>query len=397
MKNTNNPKNNLATELEEAKQRVSKLETLADKLNKQLTKAREGLRRRGAEHKQIEKSLRESTEKYQAIFREARNGIVLIDIDTGQIIDCNPEFAKQAGRRISTLKKMKIWQFRPSKKQEFAKDMFQEIREKGIGGSDELEFTKPSGEAVIIGFLSKKITIGGKDYLQSITWDITERRQAEIKLRRSESQLRLLSQRVLHVQEEERTRIAGELHDQLSQELVALKIEAVLLAEQLMDNSKLHERALALQNLTGRLIKTTNRLSFELRPEILDKLGLYRAIQWCAEDFEHRTGISCPTEFMNSDLKVPRATAIIAYRILQEALANVRWHAKASQVKVSVSQEDNSLILSIIDNGIGMDILQLDDGASLGLMGMRERANIVGGTFHINSEAGKGTSIRVCL
>ena len=397
MKITHSPKDDLATELEEAKQRVSKLEALADKLNDQLVKAKEELQLKRAEHKQIEKSLRESTEKYQAIFREARNGIALIDIGTGQIVDCNPEFAKQAGRTLSTLKKMKIWEFVPSKKQGMSKNMFREIKKKGIGGLDEFELIKPSGETICIGFLSKKITIGGKDYLQSITWDITERRQAEIKLMRSESQLRLLSQRVLHVQEEERTRIACELHDQLSQELVALKIEAVLLAEQLTDNSKLHERALAFQNLAGRLINTTNRLSFELRPAILDKLGLHRAIQWCAEDFEHRTGISCPTEFINADLKVPRETATTAYRILQEALTNVRRHARASQVKVSVSQEDNSLILSVIDNGIGMDILQLDDGASLGLMGMRERANIVGGTFHINSETGKGTSIRVCL
>jgi len=397
MKNTNNPKDDLTTELEEAKRRASRFEALAEKLNKQLAKAREGLRRRGVEHKQIETALRESTEKYQAIFREARNGIALIDISTGQIVDCNPEFAKQAGRTLSTLKKMKIWEFVPSKKQGMSKNMFREIKKKGIGGLDEFELTKPSGEIICIGFLSKKITIGGKDYLQSITWDITERRQAQIKLLRSESRLRLLSQRILCIQEDERSRIARDLHDQLSQELVALKIEAISLAEQLTDNSKLHERAQALQAIAGRLLETTNRLSFELRPAILDKLGLLRAIEWYTEDFEHSSGISCPTESTNTEFKAQKTTATAAYRIVQEALTNVRRHAKASQVKVNVSHEDRSLVISIIDDGIGMNVSALNDRSSLGLLGMSERANTVGGTFQINSEIGKGTEIHVRL
>ena len=397
MKSNKKHTERLLIELKEEKQRVLKLESLAGKLKQQLVKAKEDLQLSKTKHKQVEKALRDSNKKYQGLFKEARNGITLIDIDTGKIVECNPEFAKLTGRSISTLKKMKIWEFRPPIKQQYAKERFQDIRAKGFGGSTELEFIKPNGEVVNIGFLSKRITIGGKEYLQSITWDITERKQAEIKLRRSESRLRLLSQRVLNIQEEERSRIARELHDQLSQELAALKIEAISLAEQLVDNAELHERARALQIIVDRLLDTTNRLSLELRPAALDRLGLFRAIEWCTEDFEHSTGISCPTSFSSYELEVPKAIATTAYRILQEALSNVRRHAKASQVKVNISQEDRSLVLNIIDSGIGVDISTLDDKTSLGLLGMRERANIVGGTFQIHSETGKGTDIHVSL
>ena len=397
MKSNKKHTERLLIELKEEKQRVLKLESLAGKLKQQLVKAKEDLQLSKTKHKQVEKALRDSNKKYQGLFKEARNGITLIDIDTGKIVECNPEFVKLTGRSISTLKKMKIWEFRPPIKQQYAKERFQDIRAKGFGGSTELEFIKPNGEVVNIGFLSKRITIGGKEYLQSITWDITERKQAEIKLRRSESRLRLLSQRVLNIQEEERSRIARELHDQLSQELAALKIEAISLAEQLVDNAQLHERARALQIIVDRLLDTTDRLSLELRPAVLDRLGLFRAVEWCTEDFEHSTGISCPTSFSSYELEVPKAIATTAYRILQEALSNVRRHAKASQVKVNISQEDRSLVLNIIDSGIGVDISTLDDKTSLGLLGMRERANIVGGTFQIHSETGKGTDIHVSL
>jgi PAS domain S-box-containing protein len=396
MKGNKKPPGKLLSESTEAKHRVSKLGAAEDKLKKQLVKTKEELRLSRAQHKLIEKALKDSNKKYQAIFKEARNGITLVNINTGQIVECNPEFAKLTGRKISTLKKMKIWEFRPPNKQQTAKEMFQYIRAKGFGGSDELEFIKPGGEIVNIGFLSKKISIGGKEYLQSITWDNTERKQTEVRLRRSESQLRLLSQRILDIQEEERARIARELHDQLRQELAALKIEAISLTEKLVDNAELHERARALQIIADRLIDTTDSLSLELRPAVLDKIGLFKAIERCTRDFEHRTGISCPTSF-NSGLNAPKATTTAAYRILQEALTNVRRHAKASQVKVKVSQENGSLVLSIIDNGIGVDISALNDRSSLGLLGMRERANIAGGTFQISSKIGKGTGIHLSL
>jgi len=256
----------------------------------------------------------------------------------------------------------------------------------------ELEFNRGDGTTV---WTEGRISIlrdpdGKPAELVGIVRDIDERKKAEDALKRSESQLRLLSRRVLEVQEEERSRIARELHDQLGQELVALKIEAVSLAERLED-SQLHERAGSVLSLVEQLDATAHRIAVSLRPEILDELGLVRAIQWFAEDFERRSGVSCPVESPVGELSLPKPIATCAYRILQEALTNVWKHAKASQVKIKVSTKDDILFVSIADNGVGVDLKRLSDATSLGLLGMRERARLVGGKLDLRSNRrGKG-------
>lgn len=228
--------------------------------------------------------------------------------------------------------------------------------------------------------------------------DITELKHSEEVLMRSESQLRLLSQRIIEVQEEERARIARELHDQLGQELVALKIEAVSLAEKLADTPVLRERARAILDLAERLDATSHRIAVNIRPEILDELGLMKAIQWYAEDFERRSGISCPVEAPVDEPMLPKQTATSAYRIVQEALTNVWKHSRASQAKVKVTATDTVLSVSVSDNGAGMDLKRLSDLPSLGLLGMRERARLVGGRLSIKrNRGGRGTCVAAHL
>ncbi|UCC16326.1 MAG: PAS domain S-box protein [Dehalococcoidales bacterium] len=140
--------------------------------------------------KEIEEKLHASEERYRGIFNEARDGIVLVDVNTGMITECNPEFEKQTGRTQEQLKEMKIWDLRPPDKIQAAFNKFKEITEKGVGESGELEFSKPDGTIVNIEFLSKKVTIEGKDCLQSITRDISIRRQMEENLRFSDTTLK---------------------------------------------------------------------------------------------------------------------------------------------------------------------------------------------------------------
>ncbi|HWR70337.1 MAG TPA: PAS domain S-box protein, partial [Dehalococcoidia bacterium] len=227
--------------------------------------------------------------------------------------------------------------------------------------------------------------------------DITERKHSEETLVRSEAQLRLLSQRILEVQEEERARIARELHDQLGQELVALKIEAVVLMEELAKSPRLRERARGVLDLIDRLDTTAHRIAVSIRPEILDKLGLVKAIQWYAEDFERRSGISCPVEAPNEELVLPKAVSTCAYRILQEALVNVWKHSRASQAKVKVTSGHGMVNISVSDNGVGMDLGRLSEGTSLGLLGMRERASLVGGKITIRRNRGGGLRVAAHL
>jgi PAS domain S-box-containing protein len=227
--------------------------------------------------------------------------------------------------------------------------------------------------------------------------DITEHKQAEQELRRSALQLRLLSKRIMEAQEGERGRIARELHDELGQQLFVLRMETESLAERVEDSPDLRNRVSRLLTLADELRATSQRIAVRIRPGVLEELGLVKAIQWFVEDFERRSGISCPVEAPGSNVVTSKGTAISAYRILQEALINVWRHSKASQVKVKISAEGDTMAISVIDNGVGVDLKKLSDRGSLGLLGMRERARLVSGTLTVQSKPGRGMRVTARL
>jgi len=227
--------------------------------------------------------------------------------------------------------------------------------------------------------------------------DITERKRSEEELRQSESRLRLLTQRMLEIQETERARFARDLHDQLGQDLVFLKIQAESLAKSLADEPRLQEKAMEIANVADRLKMTSSRIAASIGPGILDGLGLVRAVEWCAEDFERRTGISCPVDTPIADIKVAQATATATYRVLQEALTNVWRHAGASQVEVKLEKEGDWVVLTIADNGVGINAGLLSRKSTLGFLGMYERARLAGGSLNVASGSGRGTRIVVRL
>jgi PAS domain S-box-containing protein len=226
--------------------------------------------------------------------------------------------------------------------------------------------------------------------------DITILKKTEKELSSSENRLRMLSHRLLSVQEEERARIARDLHDLLAQELAAIKLAANSLSSKLT-NSILKDKANELVSLSDSLIITTRKLSTALRPEMLDKLGLVKAIQWYAEAFERQTGISCPVDDKTQGIdltEIDKDKTIAVYRIFQEAMTNVLRHAKATQVLVNVAiKPTKGLILSVIDDGVGMSLSKVSDESGIGLLGMRERALAVGGNLRISSQSNRGTRL----
>jgi PAS domain S-box-containing protein len=223
--------------------------------------------------------------------------------------------------------------------------------------------------------------------------DISELKRAEGDLRNSEAQLRLLTQRIFEIQEEERARFARDLHDELGQDIVFLKIKAESLTNCLRDAPGLHEQAAELVEVAERLKTTARRIAVNVGPGLLDSMGLVRAVEWYGEEFERRTGMSCPVDAPQDDIPMPRATALTAYRILQEALTNVWKHSGASQVCLKIERDRDSLLLHISDNGVGIGLRRLKTGPSLGLLGMTERARLAGGTLRVSSQAGKGTEL----
>jgi len=225
--------------------------------------------------------------------------------------------------------------------------------------------------------------------------DITKAKEDEEALRRSEHELRLLSQRIVEIQDEERSCIARELHDQLGQEIFALKMEVGLLMEHVPERSPLRHRIASLLELAGHLQSTCRAIAVGIRPLPYEDLGLRAAIQHCAEEFERRSGISCPVQALPFDPPLSKAANVVIHRVFQEALLNVWRHAKATQVSVRLSQVDDSILLEVSDNGVGFDSEKVKNPVSLGLRGMQERARLLGGCVDIRSVNGRGT--RVCL
>src|SRR5437588_11011522 len=226
--------------------------------------------------------------------------------------------------------------------------------------------------------------------------EIEDRKQAEDALRCSFDELRALAARLQSIREEERTRVAREIHDELGQALTAIKLESASLIRGVpVDAKEQLNRAQSIVKLVDETIQTVRRISTEMRPSILDDLGLVAAVEWAAEEFQSRTGTKCRLDLPHDDIVIDRERATALFRILQETLTNVARHASATHVNIRLAQEDGSLILEVRDNGKGISEERLSTGRPLGILGMRERALLLGGELAISGAPGDGTTVRV--
>ncbi len=224
---------------------------------------------------------------------------------------------------------------------------------------------------------------------------VVERERAEQEDRLSRQQLLNLYHQLEMVREEERTRIAREIHDELAQVLTALKLEISLLQKKLRDQAPaLQNNAKTILSLVDQTIPTVKQLIQDLRPPILDDLGLAETISWQGKEFERRTGIRCDLQLNLIEPEIDRARSTTMFRIFQETLNNVARHAQARHVKVNLEDESNLLTLRVQDDGIGIDSKHLN-GKSLGILGMRERARVWGGQVDFQTESQKGTTVVV--
>jgi PAS domain S-box-containing protein len=231
--------------------------------------------------------------------------------------------------------------------------------------------------------------------------DITERKQSEQQLKKSHDQLRDLSAHLQSVREEERTQIAREIHDELGQMLTVLKMDISFLKKKLIDSNDdrfpfdANQELLSMTNLVDSTIQSVRRIATELRPEILDELGIRDAIEWASQVFESRSGIK--TVFSSNAVEIPldrdRSTAL--FRIFQETLTNVARHANATKVTVNLECSDHELRMTIIDNGRGATDEELSSSRSLGILGMRERAILIGGEVNVAGQVGMGTTVSI--
>lgn len=230
-----------------------------------------------------------------------------------------------------------------------------------------------------------------------IAVDITEPKLAEEKLADSYRELEKLTTHLEVVREDEQKRIARELHDEMGSVLAALNINTALLAEKLpSEMTELREDVQCLVELVEAGIKAMRQTVSALRPSLLDELGLRFALEKYIQEFQHNTGIECDLRLPDADPAVNANEAAVIFRIVQESLTNVAKYAKASRVNVVLSDWETSVMLTIKDNGKGFDS-QVRKANSFGLLGIRERAAMVGGKAEISSEPGKGTMVRFSL
>ena len=230
---------------------------------------------------------------------------------------------------------------------------------------------------------------------EGVIWNITQSKLAEIEIRRSREQLQELSAHVQKVKEDERARIAREIHDDIGGNLTAIKIDLLWLTNRLSPDSKaMHEKAHAIERLVDRTMETTQRISRDLRPGILD-LGLIAAIEWQAEEFQRRMGIPCELVTSDDELYLDQDLCVAIFRIFQETLTNISKYAEATRVDVSLVAGEDVVVLEVVDDGRGIARDQLSKPGSFGIRGIQERARSLHGDVEIESMPGSGTRIKV--
>ena len=261
------------------------------------------------------------------------------------------------------------------------------------------------GEETAIETLKKGATdyvlkVGLKRLVPSVQRALTEakertgRRRAQEQLRRSLKQLRTLSVHLQHVREEEQIRIAREVHDELGQSLTGLKLELTWLASRLPRRSKvLHDKARSMAAHIDETIRAVRRIATELRPGVLDTAGLLAALEWQANQFQAQTGILCEVKAKVKEKLWDQDLNTAFFRIFQESLTNVIRHAKATKVEVRLAETDGHVVLQVTDNGRGISEMESHNMKSIGLLGIRERAGLLGGTLRIKGARGKGTTL----
>ena len=354
------------------------------------------------ERKQAEEALRRTEENFRLSLDDSPLGVRILTMES------NTVYANRVMLNIYGYGSIEELKTTPLKErctpESYAEYQIRKEKRKREGDRPSeysISIVRKNGEVRHLQAFRKGILWNGEEQFQVIYQDISERRQAEEALRASREQLRALAERLQAVREEERTQIAREIHDELGGALTGLKI----------DFSFLTRAALKIENETVRTsfiastdsmiksidatIQTVRRIAMELRPGILDDLGLVAALEWQLKDFEKRTGIR--SEFLppGEDISLDADLSTALFRIFQEALTNVARHSGATEVHVRLHVEAGSTTLEVEDNGKGIKNEKSLSSKSLGLLGMRERAQMFGGRITVTGTPGTGTTVTV--
>jgi PAS domain S-box-containing protein len=350
------------------------------------------------ERRKVEEALEQSERQYRLLFQNNPQPMIVFDERSQEIIGVNDSAVGHYGYARDdflsmTLKDLQVYPAAP--------DGFESIAnlppERSLGG--ELLHRRKDGSVMTVEATRYGTVWSGRAAELVLINDITERKRVESDLKASLEQLRTLAARLQSAREEERIRVAREVHDELGQVMAVVKMGLSTLSRSILEggisSAQIAGELRSSEALLDGLIASVTKVLERLRPVVLDELGIVASIRWQVDEFQARTGIVCDMEAGVESLDLDRERATALFRILQESLTNIIRHSGATTARVEISVDGDTVMLDIRDNGRGISEAELNNHGSLGLLGIRERAIFLGGKCHIEGFPGRGTEVSV--
>ena len=337
-------------------------------------------------------------DRFFKVFQASPVAIILRTLSEGRVIDVNASYTELVGFRREeligrTVHELGLWAD-PSQ----GERVLDRLKRKGVVRNVEGRFRRKSGDLRDVLIWGELTEIRGETVVIGMIVDITERKRMETELRQSREQLRSLSAHLQQIREEERMRIARELHDELGGFLTVLKLDlASLCKEPTTGSTSFRQKIDSMSKAIVGAIGSVRRICSDLRPSVLDHIGLTAGIGWQVEEWQAKTGIRCTMRSAIDDESIDSGRATAAFRVLQEALTNVARHAHASSVQVQLWIAEGRLRLEIHDDGCGIADRTVAEATSLGLLGMKERVHSYGGSVEIRGAPACGTTVDVSI
>ncbi len=347
--------------------------------------------------KKQEEALKLSEHKYRLLFDQNPMPMWMLSLPARKFLDVNPAAVEFYGYSKEEFLNMKAKDIRPNEDMPEFESRLSTYRS-GINNAGIWRHQKKNGNIVKVSIITHDVIYEGQHAKLVLATDVTEKIIAEENLKKSHEEYRQLATHLETIREAERTHMAREIHDELGQQLTGLKMDIAWINRRLKTEDKeVQQKIKETIQLIDATVKTVRRIATELRPSILDDLGLIAAMEWQSEEFEKRSEINSKFSSNVTSLNVPTELATGVFRIYQESLTNVLRHSEATQVKALLQIKDAILILKISDNGKGFNASDIKNKKTLGLLGMKERTMLMGGSYEINSKPEKGTSVVIIV
>lgn len=345
--------------------------------------------------KMAEKELLLSEKKYKTLFEDNPMPLWMFSLQDLRFIAVNDAAIKHYGYSEAEFLQMTISDIRPEKDRADLQAAVS-VKDGGVRKLGLWQHLKKNGEMIHVEIFSHDTMYNGEAVRLVMANDVTEKEKAQELLQHSYEEMRELASHLQDIREEERASMAREVHDQLGQLLTGIRMDISWLHKKMpADDPEIKQRMDETMDMLNDAVLSVRKIATDLRPSILDDLGLVAAMEWQCEEFERKSGILVSFDHIVGNVKIPPSYNIGLFRILQESLTNVARHSGAHHVEVNLHVLEGNLLLRIKDDGTGFDKSGIIEKKTLGLLGMEERCLMMGGSYDIDSAPGQGTVVTV--